>query len=71
MCRLWRRIMTDYELEQRYMELLDEAFPPYIANGMEYPFSTILKECDPIAFRVGLSDFEAELESYEEDEEKN
>lgn len=54
--------MNDYEIEQQYKDLLDEIYPSYVINGMEYMPSNILKECDPIAYRVGLSDYESTLE---------
>ena len=49
--------LSDYQLEEAYKDLLDECYPAYIIAGMEYLPSTILRECDPIAFRVGLADF--------------
>lgn len=55
-------MLTEYELEQQYKDMLDECYPSYIINGMEYMPSDILKECDPIAYRVGLSDYESSLE---------
>lgn len=54
--------MTDYELEQHFNDLLDEAWGTVIIAGMEYSTSYALKECDPIAYRVALSDFESQLE---------
>ena len=60
--------LTEYELEQHFNDLLDEAWGTVIIAGMEYSTSYALKECDPIAYRVALSDFEAELDQDEEDE---
>lgn len=54
--------LEDYEIEEQYKEMLDECYPSYNINGMEFTASTILKECDPIAYRVGLSDYEGTLE---------
>jgi hypothetical protein len=54
--------LEDYEIEEQYEEMLDDCYPSYKINGMEFTASTILKECDPIAYRVGLSDYESTLE---------
>ena len=58
--------MEDYEIEQQFKDLLDECYEPYKINGMEYMPSDILLNCDPIAYRVGLSDYEASLEADKE-----
>lgn len=54
--------LQDYEIEQHYKDMLDECYPAYTINGMEYSPSAILQECDPIAYRVGLSDYSATQE---------
>lgn len=54
--------LQDYEIEEQYKSALDECYPAYSINGMEFLPSDILKECDPIAYRVGLSDYEATQE---------
>jgi hypothetical protein len=58
--------LTDYEKEQalreQYNDMLDECYPPYKIGYMEYTASQILEATDPIAYRVGLSDYEASLE---------
>ena len=51
--------------EQRFNDLLDEAWGTVMIAGMEYSTSYALKECDPIAYRVALSDFESQLEEEE------
>jgi len=61
--------MTDYELEQHFNDLLDEVYGTVMIAGMEYDTSYALRECDPIAYRVALSDYESELEQDEEDDE--
>jgi hypothetical protein len=58
---------TDYELEQELQEQFDEYLndshdPVMIAGILFYP-ADILKECDPIAYRVFLNDFESYLEN--------
>lgn len=54
--------LQDYEIEEQFKEMLDECYPSYSINGMEFLASDILKECDPIAYRVGLSDYEGTQE---------
>lgn len=52
------------ELKQIFDEALDESWGTFkIADMFFYP-SQILKECDPIAYRCALADFESDyLES--------
>ena len=59
----------DYEIEQDYKDMLDEVYGTVKIAGFEYATSYALKECDPIAYRVGLSDYEATLEEDEEEDE--
>ena len=54
--------LQDYEIEQEYKEYLDECFPNYVIMGMEYTASDILQNCDPIAYRVGVSDYAGTVE---------
>jgi hypothetical protein len=51
--------LTDYELEQHYTDMLNEVYGMVKIAGYEYETAYALKECDPIAYRVGLSDYEA------------
>lgn len=51
--------LTDYEMEQRYIEMLDDVYGMVTVAGYQYETSRLLKEIDPIAYRVGLSDFES------------
>lgn len=45
--------LDDYDLEQRYDDMLDEVHGEFL----NMPASRILKETDPIAYRVGYSDW--------------
>ena len=45
-------------LEERFDDTLDEVYPLYIMGDVSFRPSQILKECDPIAYRIGLSEFE-------------
>lgn len=55
--------LTDYELEQAYKDSLDESFGLVTIAGYQYETSRALQEVDPIAYRVGLSDYESFRES--------
>jgi len=61
--------MTDYEIEESYKMMLDDVYGTVMIAGYEYDTSRALYELDPIAYRVGLSDYESQLEQDEEDEE--
>jgi len=63
--------MTDYEIEESYKMMLDDVYGTVTIAGMVYDTSYALRECDPIAYRVGLSDYESELEQDEEDDEED
>lgn len=58
--------MEDYEIEESYKEMLNEVYGVVTIAGYEYETAYALKECDPIAYRVGLSDYEASLEADKE-----
>lgn len=48
---------TEYELEELFNEFLDECVESMDIFGMKYWPSTVLKECDPIAYNVTMSDW--------------
>jgi len=62
--------MSDYEIEEAYKEMLDECHEPVKIGFGEYYASDILKNCDPIAYRIGLSEYEDYLAEEEEEEEE-
>jgi hypothetical protein len=49
--------LTDEQLHERYDDMLDEVYPDLNIAGMEFSTSNALKELDPIAYRVGFSDW--------------
>jgi hypothetical protein len=63
--------LADWELEEMFDEMLDECHTPYMIADMTYTASEILKNCDPIAYRVGLADFESILLEEKEAQEAN
>lgn len=57
---------TDFEIElemkEAYNQMLDECYPEVKIGYATFSASEILFCCDPIAYHVGLSDFESTLE---------
>ena len=51
--------ITEKEVEEMYKEMLEETKEEWIKN---YYGADILKEIDPIAYNVGLRDYEDHLE---------
>lgn len=45
-------------LKNRFNEMLDELHPIYEIAGVTLYPSQILKNCDPVAYRIALSEFE-------------
>ncbi len=54
--------MTQYELEEAYDEMLNDVYGTVIIAGYEYDTAQALKEVDPIAYSVGMNDYESSLE---------
>ena len=52
--------------EEMFDEWLDDVYPTYEIAGITLYPSQILKNCDPIAYRVALADID-----YEEEENDN
>jgi hypothetical protein len=46
--------------EEEFDELLDELYPTYEIAGIALYPSQILKNCDPIAYRIALSEIEVD-----------
>ncbi len=51
--------------EEMYDEMLNDVYGTFKIGYLEFDAADILKSCDPIAYRVGLSDYE----SFSEEEE--
>lgn len=45
-----------------YMEMLDEIYGEVTICGMAYSAGAAREACDPVAFRVGLGDYESEIQ---------
>ena len=46
----------------RFDELLNEIYPEYSMGWITFTPAQILKKCDPIAYRIALSEYEEEDE---------
>ena len=51
-------------IEDMFDEMLDETYPVVKIGELTFYPSQILKQCDPIAYRIGVSEYE---DSTEED----
>jgi hypothetical protein len=50
--------MTELELEEQFDEMLDDSQELVKIGNLSYLPSQVLKAVDPIAYRIGLSEFE-------------
>ena len=50
-----------------YMEYLDDAYGEVTICGMTYSAGSALEACDPVAFRIGLGDYESQIQAELED----
>ena len=62
--------LSGYELEQAYDEMLDECYPTFKIGYSEFYASDVLKNCDPIMYRIGLSEYEDSLEEEEAEDDE-
>jgi hypothetical protein len=53
-------------VEEKFDEMLDEVYPVVKIGELTFYPSQILKDCDPIAYRIGVSEFEDFLEEDED-----
>ena len=49
--------------DSEYMEFLDEVYGDVTICSMTYSAGAALEACDPVAFRVGLGDYESEIQA--------
>lgn len=54
------------EKNEAFDEMLDECYPVYTIGSMTFYPSQILFDCDPIAYRIAVSEFEDSLEEEED-----
>ena len=68
------RRLYEHEAIERYKDMLDDAYPGVTIAGSSFYASTVLHECDPVAFRIGLDEWivneveegNMQVEGYEE-----
>lgn len=59
--------MYGFEVVEAYDCMLDECYDEVVLPyGGRIPMSQVLWDCDPVAYRIGLSEFADEYESEEE-----
>ena len=46
-----------------YIDQIYEVYDPIVVAGITFSASRVLKECDPVAFRCGLGDYESEIQA--------
>jgi hypothetical protein len=59
--------LTEEQALERYDEMLDDAYPMLTIGWSEFYPSAVLRQLDPIAYRVGFADY---VNSLMEDGEK-
>lgn len=65
---MFREMYSDEDIEEMYKEALDEMGDVKLGN-LTFSPSRIIKELDPVAYRVGLNEYEDMLmEDFEYDE---
>jgi len=52
---------SQYELEEEYDDMIDECSEEIKIGYISFLPSRVLKECDPIAYRCGLSDYASDM----------
>ena len=62
--------MNGYELEESFDEMLDDCYPVVKIGEMTFSPSQVLKNCDPVAYRVSVSDYEDFLAENEDGEDE-
>lgn len=68
------RRLYEHEAIERYKDMLDDVYPGVTIAGSSFYASTVLQECDPVAFRIGLDEWivneveegNMQVEGYEE-----
>ena len=59
-------LYTETKEEEMFDEMLDDCYPVVKIGYMDFYPSQIFKNCDPIAYQIGLSEY---MDALEEDEE--
>ncbi len=57
--------------DDAYGDYIDEIYPTVEVAGMSFNPSRIIQECDPVAWRCGMGDWESQLQAELEDQLSN
>jgi len=57
-----------FEIKTWFDEMLDESYPVFQIGDLTFYPSQILRECDPVAYRQSLLDFEDAILENEKEE---
>jgi hypothetical protein len=67
--------MTEQDIQERFDEMLDEVYGDIdgmiSVAGYRFPVSAALRKLDPIAYRCGLSDYEDDMERFNDEEDED
>jgi len=55
-----------FEIKTWFDDMLDESYPVFEIGNLTFYPSQILRECDPVAYRQSLLDFEDAIRENEE-----
>lgn len=58
--------MDEDTLRETYIEFLNEHYGTFKIGYLEFDAADILEACDPIAFRLGMEDYESFMMEEEE-----
>ena len=56
--------LDENEIEEAYKDMLNEQYEEVTIADIPFLASEILENCDPTAYRVGLTDIEEDLQEY-------
>ena len=63
-----REKFTQEQLEEKFDEMMDEVYQPYIIGELTYYASQILNNCDPIAYQISVDEYIDFLQEQEDEE---
>lgn len=58
---IYRGNLTDNDLQEMHDDLIDEIYPPVTIGIYEWAPSRVLKEMDPVAYRISVIEYVDQL----------
>ena len=55
-----------FEIKTWFDDMLDESYKPFVIGNLTFTASQILRECDPVAYRESLLNFEDAIRENED-----